>query len=97
MKLKCSMTSSSIGNVYASSYELGVAMQQAFTEDTSNQFIHDVKCLREHAVVVATARQLNDIMRFCAPPSNFSIMTVDPTFSLDDFNVTVITKLPISR
>ena len=69
-------------------------------EDTSNLFIRDVKCLREPAVVVATERQLNDLVRFCTPQSNFSVMTVDPTFSLGDFDVTVTTychKLLISR
>ena len=69
-------------------------------EDKSNQFIHDVKCLREPAVIVSTERQLNDLVRFCTPANNFTIMTIDPTFSLGDFDVTVITyrhSLLISR
>lgn len=75
-------------------------MQQAFMEDKYNQFIRDVRCLREPAVVVSTERQLNDLVRFCTPANNFSIVTIDPTFSLGDFDVTVITyrhTLLISR
>ena len=100
-KLKVRMKSSSAGtNLCAPSDELGIIMQQAFMEDTSNQFIREVKCLREPAVIVATERQLNNLIKFCTPSSNFSIMTVDPTFSLGDFDVTVITyrhKLLISH
>ena len=100
-KLKVRMKSSAgTTNSCAPSDELGIIMQQAFMEDASNQFIREVKCLREPAVIVATERQLNDLVRFCTPPSNFSIMTIDPTFTLGDFDVTVITyrhKLLISR
>ena len=100
-KLKVRMKSSSTGSdLCPRSDELGVIMQQAFMEDASNRFIREIKCVHEPAVVVATERQLNDLVRFCTPSSNFSIMTIDPTFSLGDFDVTVITyrhKLLISR
>ncbi len=32
--------------------------------------------------------QLNDLVRFCTTPGNFSVLTVDPTFYLEDFDVT---------
>ena len=60
-------------------------------ENKSEQFIREVKCLQEPAVVVATERQLNDLVRFCTVPGNFSILTVDPMFCLGDFDVTLIT------
>ena len=53
--------------------------------------IRDVKCLRKPAVIVATERQLNDLVRFCTVPGNFSILIIDPTFCLGDFDVTLIT------
>ena len=71
--------------------ELAVVMQQAFMEDKSNHFIRDVRMYREPAVVVASDRQLDDFVRFCCDPSKFGILTVDPTFSLGDFDATVIT------
>lgn len=42
----------------------------------------------EPAFVLARDRQLNDVVRFCAIPENFSVLTVDPTF---DFDVTPTT------
>ena len=37
--------------------------------------------------VVARDRQLDDLGRFCAIPDGFSVLTVDPTFNLGDFDV----------
>ena len=34
---------------------------------------------------------LHDLARFCTNPNNFSILGVDPTFNLGDFDVTVTT------
>ena len=76
---------------FGSNDEFAVIMQEAFLEDKSNCFIHDIKCLHEPAVVLATERQLNDLVRFCTCRDKFTIMTVDPTFSLGDFDVTIIT------
>ena len=44
----------------------------------------------EPAVVVATDRQLDDV-RFCTASTEFSILTVDPTFNVGDFDITVAT------
>lgn len=89
-KLKSRMKSSSLPASCAPGDELGIIMQQAFMEDSSNIFVQDVKCLREPAIIVATERQLNDLVRFCTPSNHFSILTVDPTFCLGDSDVTVI-------
>ena len=71
--------------------ELAVVMQKAYLEDDGNQFIREMKILREPAIVVATERQISDLVRFCTNSSNFGIMTIDPTFSLGEFDVTVTT------
>ena len=58
--------------------------------DSNNQFIQDVKMLQEPAVVVCYD-QLDDLVQFCTNNDEFGILTIDPTFSLSDFDVTVIT------
>lgn len=95
IKSRMKLSSSPISND-----EFAVVLHKASMEDKSGQFIREVKCLREPSIVVATERQLNDIVRFCTVPNNFSVLTIDPTFCLGDFDVTVITyrhNLLISR
>ena len=59
-------------------------MHEAFVEDKSNQFIREVKCLHEPVpvVVVATERQLNDLVCFSTVAGNISITTIHSTFCL---------------
>ena len=45
----------------------------------------------EPAFVLARDQQLDDLVRFCAIPDDFSVLTVDPTFNLGDFDVTPTT------
>ena len=71
--------------------EFSIVMHHAFLEDSNDQFIRDVKTLREPAVVACYDRQLDDLVRFCTSDYEFGIMTLDPTFSLGDFDVTVVT------
>ena len=66
-------------------------MLQAQMEEKGKKFIRDVKTYPEPAIVVATEQQLFDVERFCCNPEMFSILTVDPTFSLGDFDVTPMT------
>ena len=66
-------------------------MQRAFTEDPSKMFVQAVNAAPEPAVVVCTDRQLQDLTRFCTNSIEFSPLTVDPTFNLGDFDVTIIT------
>lgn len=54
-------------------------------------FIREVRTLCELAIAVATDCQLSDLERFCCRKSNFGVLTVDPTFSLGDFDVSVAT------
>ena len=41
--------------------------------------------------LLATNRQLHDMVRFCTNRDEFSIVGVDPTFNLRDFSITVTT------
>ena len=56
-------------------------MLQAHLEYKDKKFIRDVKVFPEPAIVLATDQQLFDIERFCCNPTEFSILTVDPTFT----------------
>ncbi len=71
--------------------ELYEVMFRAKQEEKGSTFIRALKVLPDPAVVLATDRQLRDLNRFCTNPSNFCVMTVDPTFSLGEFDVTPIT------
>ena len=73
------------------SNELYSIMLQAHFEDGNRKFIRDVKAYPEPAIVLASDQQLFDLERFCCDSSQFSILTIDPTFSLDDFDVTPTT------
>ena len=70
--------------------ELFIMMQKAKTEDV---FIRDIKTTPDPAIIACTDQQLDDLVRFCAPPPgvNCSIVTVDSTFCLGDFECTPIT------
>ena len=71
--------------------ELYSIMLQAHLEHKDQKFIRDIKTYPEPAIVLATDQQLFDVQRFCCDPQQFSILTVDPTFSLGDFDVTPTT------
>ena len=73
------------------SNELYSIMLQAHLEEGSKKFIRDVKAYPEPAIVLASEQQLLDLERFCCDSSHYSILTVDPTFSLGDFDVTPTT------
>jgi hypothetical protein len=66
-------------------------MQEVHIQDPEHSFVRDVKAAPEPAVVLASNQQLEDMLRFCISPQDFCILTIDPTFSLGDFDVTVIT------
>ena len=73
------------------SNELYSIMLKAHLEDGKKKFIRDVKAYPEPAIFLASEQQLLDLERFCCDSSNSSILTVDPTFSLGDFDVTPTT------
>ena len=66
-------------------------MQSAKLNDSLGPFVREIRPSPEPAFILARDRQLNDLVRFCAAPNSFSILTVDPTFNLGEFNVTPTT------
>ena len=54
-------------------------------------FIRNVKLAPEPSCVLASNRQLHDLARFCCNPYLYQPLTVDPTFNLGEFNVTIVT------
>lgn len=80
---------SSVSQVGTCDDEFAAVLHKAFMEDTTQQFIREIKTLREPAIVVATNQQLIDLVRFCTLAEEFGIMTIDPTFSLGHFDLTV--------
>ena len=71
--------------------QLFSVMLSAKSEDVNGKFVRDTRPCPEPAFVVARDRQLDDLVRFCTPAYALSILTVDPTFNLGDFDVTPIT------
>ena len=63
----------------------------AKSKDANGNFVHNTRPCPEPAFIVARGRQLDDLVQFCTPGSSFSILTVDPTFNLGDFDFTPIT------
>lgn len=75
----------------AATDSLFVIMQQAYSDDPCRKYVRAVNAAPEPAIVVATDSQLNNLARFCTSSHEFSPLTVDPTFSLGAFDVTLIT------
>ena len=88
-KLKCMNSSDRQSD--GSADILFSVMQEAYTQDPSNKFVRDVKAAPDPAIVLAFDRQLHDIVRFCTSSFKFGVLTVDPTFSLGEFDATPIT------
>ena len=63
-------------------------MQQAKLEDRTERFVRDCRPSPEPAFVLSRDWQLDDLVRFCTVSGNFSVLTVNPTFNLGDFDVT---------
>ena len=66
-------------------------MQSAKLGDSVGPFVRDTRPSPEPAFILARDRQLDDLVRFCAIANGFSVLTVDPTFKLGNFDVTPIT------
>ena len=63
-------------------------MQSAKEEDSIGKFVRETRPSPEPAFILARDRQLDDLVRFCTVAEGFSIMRVEPTFNLGDFDVT---------
>ncbi|XP_031565581.1 uncharacterized protein LOC116300780, partial [Actinia tenebrosa] len=62
-------------------------------EDNASEggFIQEVTFGKTPEVIVAFEQQVTDITRFCTNQTRFSIMSIDPTFNLGKFFVTLTT------
>ena len=60
-------------------------------EGSKDAFVQFVNAAPYPMMVLAFDWMLNDLIRFCTIPGNFSVLSVDPTFSLGSFDVTVTT------
>ena len=68
-----------------------VMLQCKSTESNSDEaFVRSVVAAPEPMAVLATNRQLNDMMRFLTDPVQHTVMGIDPTFNFGEFNVTPI-------
>ena len=75
----------------AAADDLFLVMQKAYSEDPSNRFVRAVNVAPEPAIVVSTDGQLQDLSKFCCNSFEFCPLTIDPTFCLGSFDVTMIT------
>lgn len=66
-------------------------MQSAKLSDSLGLFVRETRPSPEPAFILAHDRQLDGLVRFCAIANGFSVLSVDPTFKLGDFDVTPIT------
>ena len=71
--------------------EMFQMMQQAKLGDSAGMFVRETKSSPEPAFILARDWQLDDLVRFCTISTDFSILTVDPTFNLGAFDVTPTT------
>ena len=60
-------------------------------KETMPGFVRKVMGAPDYMVVICDDRTLNNLVRFCANPHSPQILSVDPTFSLGKFDVTVTT------
>ena len=68
-----------------------VMIQCKSTDPNSDDaFVRSVVAAPEPMAVLATNRQLNDMVRFLTDPLQHTVMGIDPTFNFGDFNVTPI-------
>jgi len=70
--------------------DLFVVMQRAHAEDSTSKFIRSIRAT-DPAIVVTDDIQITDMVRFCTSSIEFGIPTIDPTFSLGEFDMTPIT------
>ena len=90
-KSKASSVLSQGGVIDPLADQIFAMMQSAKVGDSLGHFVRETRPSPEPAFVLACDRQLDDLVRFCAIPDGFSVLTVDPTFNLGDFDVTPTT------
>lgn len=61
---------------------LFMVMEHSKLQDGEDTFVRTVTACPEPICLLATNRQLDDLVRFCINPDQFCVLLVDPTFSL---------------
>ena len=72
-------------------YSLMVMCKEGESSKSENAFVRVVNAAPYPMMLLAFDWMLDDLVRFCTVPGNFSVLSVDPTFSLGSFDVTVTT------
>ena len=67
---------------------LFMVMEQSKLCESGDKFVRVVTACPEPMCLLANDQQLNDLTRFGTNPSQFCVLSIDPTFSLGDFSVT---------
>ena len=67
---------------------LYTVMFRAQMDDSGNKFARDIKAYPNPTILLASDRQSNYVGRFCCDSFESCVLTIDPTFSLGDFDVT---------
>lgn len=63
-------------------------MLQCKNAEKTDRFVQEVTCAPEPMAVLCLEQQLTDLNQFCCDPHNFSVLGIDPTYSLGEFSVT---------
>lgn len=69
---------------------LFMVMEQSKICESGDKFVRVVTASPEPMCILATDQQLADLVRFSTNYNHFCVLSIDPTFSLGDFNVTCI-------
>ena len=83
-------TNSLVCNAKALQDPLFMVMEQRVLCESKDKFVRVVTACPEPMCILASHQQLTDLVQFGTNPSLFSVLPVDPTFSLGDFSVTCI-------
>jgi len=89
--IRSKTTNTSICSAKGLKDPLYMVMEQSKLCECEEKFVRVVNACPEPMCVLATDQQLNDLVRFSTNPNQFCVLSIDPTFSLGDFNVTCIT------
>ena len=60
-------------------------------QSQADPFLRNVQAVPDAMCLLASNRQLNDIVRFCTDLDQCIVLGVDPTFNLGEFSITVTT------
>ena len=72
-------------------YSVMMMCKESEGRKNKDAFVHQVNAAPYPMMCLTFDWTLHDLAQFCTNPKNFSILGVDPTFDLGDFDVTVTT------